>query len=178
MTGNMEQTKVRLRAMEPEDLVLLYEVENDPKMWSVGDSCTPYSKYVLKQYIAQNTNDVFTDGQLRLMIEEKETSKTVGIIDLIQFSCRHSRAEVGILIFQDERGKGYAQEALGLLCNYAIRFLSMHQLYAYISINNAASINLFQKIDFQQVGKLKDWLRSNDTYEDVIVLQKILQKNL
>ena len=43
----MESNKVRLRAMEPEDLDLLYEIENDIETWHVGAGNVPYSRYLL-----------------------------------------------------------------------------------------------------------------------------------
>lgn len=32
----MEMKEVRLRAMEPEDLDLLYKIENDERLWNVS----------------------------------------------------------------------------------------------------------------------------------------------
>ena len=44
--------EVRLRAMEPEDLDLLYKIENDERLWNVCTTNVPYSRYVLRDYIA------------------------------------------------------------------------------------------------------------------------------
>ncbi len=32
----MNNEKIRLRAMEPEDLDVLYQIENNQKLWDVG----------------------------------------------------------------------------------------------------------------------------------------------
>ena len=40
----MKKGKVKLRAMEPEDLDVLYEIENDAEMWHVGAVNVPYSR--------------------------------------------------------------------------------------------------------------------------------------
>ena len=58
---------VGLRALEPEDLDLLYAIENDPGTWASTAHAAFYSRYVLKQYIAAAANDIFADGQLRLV---------------------------------------------------------------------------------------------------------------
>ena len=47
-----------LRALEPEDLELLYSIENDDSIWKIGASNVPYSKYVLRDYIANSHNDI------------------------------------------------------------------------------------------------------------------------
>lgn len=44
--------KIRLRALEPEDLDMLYEIENDRSLWNVGATNVPYSRYTLHDYIA------------------------------------------------------------------------------------------------------------------------------
>lgn len=48
----LSNDRVRLRALEPEDLELLYRWENDPELWEVGNTLAPYSRYILKEYIA------------------------------------------------------------------------------------------------------------------------------
>ena len=37
--------KVVLRALEPEDLDLLYGIENNPEVWDVSPTNVPYSRY-------------------------------------------------------------------------------------------------------------------------------------
>ena len=87
---------VRLRAIEPEDLKLMYDIENDMSLWNVGSTNVPYSHFLLQEYITRSTGDIYTDKQLRLMIEVGQ--QTIGIIDLIAYDPRHNRAEVGIVI--------------------------------------------------------------------------------
>ena len=60
--------KITLRAIEPEDLDLLYRIENDVRLWNVGTSNVPYSRYVLHDYVAHVTNDIYADRQVRMMI--------------------------------------------------------------------------------------------------------------
>ena len=110
----MTNDNIKLRALEPEDLELLYQIENDENLWSVGATNVPYSRYVLCEYITQTRSDIYADRQLRLMIENAE-GDVVGIADLTSFDPRHSRAEVGILIRPAYRRRGYARRALAAL---------------------------------------------------------------
>ena len=59
-----------LRAMEPEDLDILYRIENDFELWAVGATNVPYSRYALHEYIASASGDIYTDRQVRLIIED------------------------------------------------------------------------------------------------------------
>ena len=47
------KNKILLRAMEPEDLELLYQIENNPALWKVGVTNVPYSRYQLRDYLAR-----------------------------------------------------------------------------------------------------------------------------
>ena len=82
---------VKLRALEPEDLEMLYTIENTVSEWNVGATNVPYSRYVLRDYIANTASDIYADRQLRLMVDNGR-GETVGIADLVSFDPRHGRA--------------------------------------------------------------------------------------
>lgn len=168
-----QQHTVKLRAMEPEDLDLLYHIENDTSIWHVGTNNVPYSRYALHDYIAHASGDIYTDKQVRLMIEN-EQGEAVGIVDLVNFSPQHLRAEVGIVIKNCYRNLGYANAALRQINTYAHDVLHLHQLYAIIETTNNISINLFESLGFSQTTCLKEWTFDGTTYTDALVMQKYL----
>ena len=55
---NSKFLNLKLRAIEPEDLDLLYRIENDTALWNIGTSNVPYSRYLLHDYVANATNDI------------------------------------------------------------------------------------------------------------------------
>ncbi|KAA6325947.1 Spermidine N(1)-acetyltransferase [termite gut metagenome] len=169
----LSDSRIRLRAPEPEDLALMYETENDTSLWEFGCLTSPYSRFALKQYIESTQNDLFADKQIRLMIERKEDSKVIGVIDLYDFVPLHLHAAVGIVMLPPFRQKGYATGALTLLCNYASRFLHLKQLYAHIAIDNRACMRLFSSCGFVECGLLKGWLQSEKGYKDAIMTQRV-----
>ena len=73
--------EIRLRALEPEDLDVLYAIENDLDLWSVGYTTVPYSRYLLHDYIANSQCDIYADRQVRLVVEMEDGSDVVGIVD-------------------------------------------------------------------------------------------------
>lgn len=164
---------INLRALEPEDLDFLYQIENNESFWEVSHTQTPFSKYVLKQYLENAHLDIFEAKQLRLIIEEKSTRKQIGMIDLFDFNPQHKRAGVGILIHPDYQKNGFASEALNILINYAFKQLGLHQLYANITSDNSKSISLFKKHQFKKIGIKKDWILSEGKFKDEILFQLI-----
>ena len=165
--------KSNLRALEPEDLEFLYTIENNESFWEISHTQTPFSKYLLKQYLENAHLDIFEAKQLRLLIEEKSTKRQVGLIDLFDFNPQHKRAGIGILIHPDFQKNGFAFEALSILIDYAFKYLNVHQLYANITANNSKSISLFTKHKFKKVGIKKDWILSEGKFKDEILFQLI-----
>lgn len=169
--------QVRLRALEPQDVEVLYEMENDPASWDVSNFTVPYSRHVLSEYIAQSQSDIFADRQLRLMIVRRTDGEVVGTIDLTDFSASHRRGEIGIAIREAYRGLGYAHEAITLFVDYAFRFLRLKQLNAHVAVDNAESLALFKHCGFEQCGVLKAWWRVEGEYKDVTILQRLRIEN-
>ncbi len=171
-------SSISLRAVEPEDLALLYLWENDRTVWFVSNTLVPFSRYQLKRYIESNPSDIHANQQLRMMIDCKEPTlpvRTVGSIDLFDFDPIHQRAGLGILIASsDDRRQGYAFEAIQLMIDYCRRVLFLHQLYCNIPASNVASIKLFGKAGFEITGTKKDWLRTENGWEDEFLLQLII----
>ena len=163
--------RIYLRAVEPEDMDIMYEMENDPSMWDISNFTVPYSRYVLRQYIEGSQCDVFVDKQLRLMIVSKSDHDILGTIDITDFVPLHSRGEVGIAVHKDYRRQGYATDALKLLCEYAFGFLSLKQLYAHVAVDNEVCLKLFASCGFTQCGLLKNWLQVEGCYKDAVLLQ-------
>ena len=112
----LSNDRIYLRAVEPEDMDVMYEMENDPSMWDISNFTVPYSRYVLRQYIEGSQCDVFADKQLRLMIMSKSDHRILGTIDITDFVPLHSRGEVGIAVHKDYRRQGYASDALQSPC--------------------------------------------------------------
>jgi diamine N-acetyltransferase len=168
--------RILLRAPEPTDLDLLYAWENDLSVWQISNTITPFSRYTLEQYILSSHLDIHSAKQLRLMIDLVTTTKsgkTIGTIDLFDYDPLHRRAGIGILINKDDRGHGYATEALDLLIDYAFNTLQLHQLYCNISADNEKSLKLFQNHDFKIAGLKKEWLSVNNKWKDEYFLQRI-----
>ena len=103
--------RVSLRAVEPEDLDLMYRIENDTEIWKYGTANVPYSRYALRRYIEETTCDIFVDGRLRLVIVDA-SGISLGFIDLQNLDARNKRAEVGIALLAEWQGKHYGTEAM------------------------------------------------------------------
>jgi len=165
---------IYLRALEPNDLEFVYAMENDQNIWEVSNTQTPYSRFLVRQYLENAQQDIYEAKQLRLAICQDEDFPAIGLIDLFEFDPKNNKAGVGIVIQQDDnRKQNIGSEALELLIKYSFYNLNLHQLYANISIENEASIALFTKFGFEKTGIKKDWILLNGQYLDEAIFQLI-----
>jgi len=165
---------ISIRALEPSDVGLLYEWENNSSIWAVSYTQIPFSKFILEEFINTAYQDIYTSKQLRLMIQDNSSKITIGILDLFEFDPQHARCGLGIYVHEEYRKKGAAQEAIDLAKKYCSETLLLKQVYALVNASNEASLALFQKAGFEKSGLKKAWTRSAlNRYEDVWFLQFI-----
>ena len=162
----------RLRAPEPEDLDVLFNMENDSSIWMVSGNAVPYSRYQIKKYIQQSQHDFYTDRQIRFMIEREADNVVMGTVDLTDIDPYNGRAEVGIALLSEYRGQGIASAALKIVLGYAKRILRLRQLFCLVPADNETSVKLFASNGFGESGRLQQWLVHEESYSDVLILQK------
>lgn len=172
---HIEGEQIRLRAVEPEDIELMYRWENDPTVWEVSGTLVPFSRHTLRRFLDEQQFDITQTGQQRLIVELRDGSRAVGAVDLFAFDPMNDRAGIGILVADEEdRRHGYARDAVQTLCRYGREVLGLHQLWCNVAERNFASRALFHACGFEEIGLKRDWLRRPDGWEGEYTLQKIL----
>ncbi len=167
---NLKGEKILLRALEPNDLDIIYDWENDVSAWVESGNLVPISKYSVESYI-NTQDDIYSSKNMKLIIEADK--KVVGHIDIFEFEPVNRRAGVGLLVTEDERNKGYAGDALDVLIIYGFDVLRLHQIYCNIVTDNEISLKLFKKHGFEIIGCKKDWVQIANVWKDVYMLQLI-----
>lgn len=170
----MIRKNIYLRALEPEDLGFVYEIENDQTLWEFSNTQTPYSRFLIRQYLENAQQDIYEAKQLRLAISRKNSDEAIGLIDLFEFDPANKRAGVGILIKEkNNRNEGFGSEALSLMIDYSFSTLHLQQLFANINPVNEASVALFTNFGFEKIGTKKQWNLINGVYHDEDMFQLI-----
>lgn len=171
--------ELSLRALEPEDEPLLYDIENRKESFLIGENRIPFSHDYLQRFIYSSLQEnFFSSGQLRLIAcrntpSGNGTAEAVGIIDFFNYEAFHRRAETGIVVCPAFRNMGLGEKILEMACTYARNQLNLHQLYAEVSADNENSLKLFAKCGFERCGLRRQWLLQNGRWTDVVLWQKI-----
>ena len=174
MSQQLSNDNVALRALEPTDLDVLYRWENDTALWAVSDTPAPYSREALWHYLETYTGDIYAQRQLRLMVTLANDGTPAGTIDFLNFDPLNNRAELGLFIAPEHRGKGLGRQALELLTTYAREHLGLRQLYVFIALDNTVCLNMFEDYGYRRVGVIQSWVKRGTAYHDVALLQMIL----
>lgn len=167
----LSHDNISLRAVEPEDVMFMYDCENDSRQWVQNSMMAPISQQMLTDYALTYDADIYKARQLRLICYDKSTGKRLGIADIFDVNFRNGNAFVGVYTVPDNRRKGIASIMLKLLQNYAFNILSLNTIAAKISSDNYASIKLFSKAGYIHKGSLHNWIKTQDGFMDLLIYQ-------
>ena len=163
---------ITLRCAEPEDAERIYAWENDRDIWRVSGTHVPYTRFQIEQFLLGN-NDLFSQKQLRLMIDLNSSGESVGCIDIFDYDGINQRTGLGILIDPKHRHQGLAQAALALCMDYLFTDVMLHQVYCSVDETNVDSQLLFEKQGFVLCGRRKEWIKTVNGYLDIFEYQLI-----
>ncbi len=159
---------IKLRQPSIKDLNDLLDWENDILKIDHTDMPVFYTKDQMVTFLNSN-QDPFLNGQVRYMITLDE--KSIGYVELYNLDVVHSRGGVGIFVDSKFRKKGIAYRALLTLIEKIKNELHLNQVYAEVFHSNKPAIKLFEQVGFTLSGVKKQWIRKQETYEDLLFFQ-------
>jgi|SRR5690625_429645 len=155
---------LRLRIAEEEDIPFLYTLFNDPNItdyWFME----PYaSTKRIKEEFLKN------DDRSRVFIVTDDEKRKIGLVGLFAIEQRHRHAEFAIAFAPEHQGKGYAKSVIKLLLDYAFFTLNLYKVYLIVVDMNKKAWHLYEKVGFENEGRLKRHYYINGTYYDGIVM--------
>ncbi len=162
--------RVLLREVRASDLTpRYYQWMNDPEVTQYTESrFYPYSRQRLTAFLARAQRD---STSVFLAIIERAGRRHLGNIKLGPIQWIHRLAPVNLIIGDKARwGRGFATEAIGLLCRYAFDTLQLHKLTAWCYADNVGSRKAFLKAGFVEEARLRAQYFVNGAYTDAICL--------
>ncbi len=167
-------SQINLRAPEPHDTDTLYLWENDPAQWLTSFTPVHVSRQRLWDYVNNFDGDLSSWQQIKLMAETD--GQTVGTVDLFDIDLHAGHAFVGVYIASEMRLRGYGTAALEAVCDYAFNVLGLNSIVAVVAVNNIASLRIFGRAGFDNVGRLASWIRQGQSYSDAVIMQSVCLK--
>ncbi|AAO91174.1 spermidine N1-acetyltransferase [Coxiella burnetii] len=165
--------KIRLSALEREDLKFVHELNNNLSIMSYWFE-EPYESY--RELEDLHIKHIHDQSERRFIIKDLKDNK-VGLVELTEIDFIHRRCEFAIIISPGEEGKGYATEATDLTVEYAFSILNLHKIYLLVDEDNPAALHIYRKSGFAEEGKLVDEYYSKGRYRTAIRMY-VLKKSL
>ncbi len=167
MTGQM-----RLRALERDDLKFVHDLNNNRRVMAYWFE-EPYESFVeLEDLYLKHIHD----QSERRFIAETADGERVGLVELVEITYIHRRAEFQIIIAPRWQGQGYGAAVTRLAADYAFRVLNINKLYLIVSTENEQAIHLYRSVGFVEEGRLVDEFFVDGHYQDALRMYQ-LQKD-
>lgn len=125
-------------------------------------------------FIENVTSDIEKNEVFFWVIETKDTLRKVGTICLWSFSKEKESAEIGYELLSDFQNKGYANEALNAVLNFAKEKLNIKIVDAITHEAHKASIKLLLKNGFEVLGYMHDLMPTAEDGLKMKLFRKLL----
>ncbi|MBQ9991329.1 MAG: GNAT family N-acetyltransferase [Lachnospiraceae bacterium] len=167
----IEGEQIYLRPITREDTQYIID-------WRNSESVRPYFIYQ-KPFTREGhlkwLEEMINSGKgYQFIICLKENDHPVGSTYLRDYDPRYRKAEYGVFIGSEEhKGRGIGRESLKLTLKFAFETLKLHKVFARAFSDNMASINSFLQGGFEQEAYLKDEVRVENRYRDIVLLARL-----
>ena len=138
-----------LRVLKPEDAPELLALRSDDQVNAYIDRPPTTTLEEAGNFINRILGGVKNNSCFYWAITLSGSAKVIGTICLWNFKAARKLAEVGYELLPEHQGKGLMQEALTEVVGYGFRNLGLEVLLAVTHRQNAASVRLLQRLDFQ-----------------------------
>ena len=158
--------RVALRSLKNEDISLIQELANNPKVAANLRDAFPHP-YTIDDATKFVDEAIISQPQNRFAILENDIY--VGNIGIHLLDDVYSNsAEIGYFIGEPYWNRGIATEALKLAVNYGFEILKLRRIFAGIFSFNPASAKVLEKAGFEYEGTLKAAIIKNGEIYDEI----------
>lgn len=97
------------------------------------------------------------------------------ILGLYGINWIYRTCELGVYIGDPEQhGKGLGSEAYRLIEEFAVRYLNLRKIKAFVVSNNDSAVHMYEKLGFEKAGELKEERFINGKYCSVYIMEKFI----
>lgn len=166
----LKHQQTQLRPFQKEDLALLYTLRNNIDLQSNLLSVPRANSMVKVEEWVQRKNHA--EGVF--FIIANALNEAIGFIQAQNIQLLHGHAELGICLSDSTQGKGHGYNAYTLLEAYLRDVFNLRKMILYVRNDNASAIAFYHKLNFQEVGVLRGHFYYQQTYYDVLLMEKSL----
>jgi RimJ/RimL family protein N-acetyltransferase len=163
--------RVRLRAVEHEDVKKFHEWVNDPEVTRGLAMYLPMSLADEENWFNSMGKRDPREKPFAIEIHKGKTWKLIGNCGVFDIESVNSCAELGIMIGdKSEWNKGYGAEVMTLLVRHCIETLNLNRVSLKVYTDNIRAVRSYEKAGFILEGRLREAVYKFGKYEDVLIM--------
>ncbi|RFU76293.1 gnat family [Trichoderma arundinaceum] len=154
------------RSLQPTDKQCLYEMISEPGCIELAFSKipSPPNRKEWDEMVDKPPRELLQWTLICLREESSDgrpmAGKPIGCLSLSQPSSisrkEHRSSELGILLAEAYRGKGYGAEAMKWIMDWAFNYAGLHRIWLESWSFNEAALQLWEKLGFKLEGRLRE----------------------
>lgn len=167
--------RVVLRPIQRADLPRLWELIGDFEVAVLGTS-GPVLPQSLAEFEATFDHDPAQPVKDRAYFAIELDGELIGEVGLHRIDHFSRTCELGIGIGRAYWGKGFGQDAVRTLVDYAFEHLNMNRVGLYVLAEDPRAVGAYRKAGFVEEGRIRQhaWVRG--TYEDELVMSVLREE--
>jgi len=152
-------SRLILRPLRDHDAPALFAIYSNPAVMRYWSAPPWKSVDQAHESIASDIGAMESGRYLRLGLERTEDAALIGTCSLFNLHAESRRAELGYALDSVAWGRGYMNEALLVLVEYAFAELALNRIEADIDPRNETSARSLARLGFRKEGHLRErWI--------------------
>ncbi|GJQ35480.1 MAG: N-acetyltransferase [Anaerolineaceae bacterium] len=163
--------RIRLRAIEREDVAKFHKWVNDPEVTRGLAMYLPLSMQDEENWFDRMSKSDPDEKPLAIEVRKGRNWKLIGNCGVFGISLANRSAELGIIIGEkSEWDKGYGAEAMILLLQHGFETLNLNRIYLRVYEDNVRAVRSYEKAGFVLEGRQRQAVYKHGKYEDVLFM--------
>ena len=166
----LEGEFVRLRSWRDDDLQLLTKLRNDvdlqAQLLARARGCR--SEQVREWLHARSSH---SDSML-FVIAEQKNDEALGFVQVSDLDMVDGRANLGICLVLQARGRGIGSQTISLLSDYLRDHWHLRKLSLKVRADNDSALRCYYKEGFERCGLLREHVFISGKWHDVVLMER------
>jgi RimJ/RimL family protein N-acetyltransferase len=163
--------RIRLRAVEREDVNRFHQWVNDPEVTRGLGLYLPMSFADEENWFNSLAKRDQKEKPLAIEIRKGKEWKLIGNCGVFDVDPVNSSAELGIMIGEKtEWNKGYGSEVMSLLVRHCFETLNLNRVSLKVYTENIRAVRSYEKAGFVLEGRLREAVYKFGKYDDILIM--------
>jgi RimJ/RimL family protein N-acetyltransferase len=163
--------RVRLRAVEREDVKKFYEWINDPEVTHGLSMYLPMSTVEEEHWFERLSQHDQNEKPLAIEVRDGDGWKLIGNCGVFGIEWVNSNGELGIMIGDKSAwNHGYGTEVMTLLLRHGFETLNLNRIYLRVHADNPRAKRSYEKAGFLEEARLREAVFRHGKYGDMFIM--------